>query len=129
MTITFFIPGAPTETFVPYEDEPDYTEERPVKPYTEVNMANSNAVAILRVIAPFADDPFGGKWEGAVLDTVIKNTMKALNLNPEGLVTPTLREGNMITFGRDMDYVTRRLSDMLELLTVARTYGHPVCYG
>ena len=129
VSITFFIPGAPVELVAPYADDPEYTEVRPVKPYIDVNMANSNAHAIMKVIAPFTVDFEYGEWKDDVLDTVIQNTLKALNTNHERLTTPTVVDGNFISFGRDVDYVTRRLRDMLELLTVARRYGHSVCYN
>lgn len=128
MSVTFFCPEAPTETFVPYEDEPDYTETRPVAPFTEVNMANSNAIAILAVVMPSAVY-YGGTWEGGVLDTAIKNTTLALNRNPESLTTPDVHDGNFHMFGRDMDYVTRRLTELLHLFVTAKQHGLRVCYG
>lgn len=128
MSVTFFCPDAPTETFVPYEDEPEYTETRPVAPFTEVNMANSNAIAMLRVIMPAAVD-WCGTWEGGVLDTAIKNTLLALNRDPESLTTPDVHDGNFHMFGRDQDYVTRRLTELLNLFVVAKQHGFRVCFG
>lgn len=128
MSVTFFCPEAPTETFVPYEDEPEYTETRPVAPFTEVNMANNNAIAMLRVIMPASVDLYG-TWEGSVLDKAIKNTLLALNRDLESLTTPDVHDGNFHMFGRDKDYATRRLTELLNLFVVTKQHGFRVCFG
>ncbi len=131
MSVTFFMPDAPTEQWEPYpEEEPGYLETRPVAPFTEVNMANSNAVAILAVIDPGADYT-GGRWEGEKLEAVFKRTMKALNRGDTvaSLTLPAAQEGRFYECGRDVDYVTRRLTDMAELVRVAIQHKFPVNYG
>ena len=130
MSVTFFMPDAPTEKYEPYPDEPGYMEERPVAPFTELNMANSNAVAILAVIDPGADYT-GGRWEGEKLERVFKRTMKALNRGAtvSSLTLPARQEGNFYEGGRDVEYVTRRLTEMAELLRVAIQHRMAVNYG
>lgn len=130
MSVTFFMPEAPTEQYIPYADDPTFVDTRPVFPFTDMNLSNSNAVAILEVIAPFSDlVSLCGSWDGLLLDRVIQNTLVALNMRVEALVTPTVVDGNFIFCGRDKDYVERRLHEMLYLLTTAKKHGYAVAYG
>lgn len=130
MSVTFRCPEAPKEIVVPYDDEPEYSEERSVSPYTELNFANSNASDILRQIDPNADfESLCGRYSGATLDTVIANTLLALNSKTEVLVKPTTRDGNIISFGRDPDYVERRLGELLSLFVAAKKAGYSVVFS
>lgn len=130
MSVTFWMPEAPTEKVQPYDDEPDYWDERPVAPFVEINMANSNAAAIMAVIDP-AGDASCGRWEGEKLQAVFQRTMKALNREGTvaSLTEPDRQEGRMFYCGRDEDYVTRRLTDMATLLRVAIQHNMAVSYG
>lgn len=130
MSVTFFMPDAPTVKIQPYEDEPNYWEEVPASPFVEINMANSNAAAILAVIDPGADYT-GGRWELEKLHAVFKRTMKALNRDDtvSSLILADTQVGNLFECGRDMDYVTRRLTDMANLLRIAIQHKMPVNYG
>jgi hypothetical protein len=51
-----------------------------------------------------------------------------LNAKPGEYVMPGVREGNFIYVGRSMDYVTRRLMDMLHLLAVAQRQQEAVIW-
>lgn len=128
MSVTFFIPDAPTEVVYPYPDEPEYRETRPVAPFIELNMANSNAADVLEKIAPWAD-PYCGTWGEGELRRVQRATMLVLNRDPASLVKAPVQDGNFYECGRDMDYVTRRLTQMLTLVTVALQHGLSVSYG
>lgn len=129
MSVTFWMPQAPQVRIEPYpEDEPGYFEEVPVAPFTEVNMTNANAAALLALLGQYTED-LCGEWAGAKLDSVHRKVMILLNTTPERFMEDHYVQGNFISSGRDMDYVTRRLTDMLHLLTVAKRYGFRVSYG
>lgn len=131
MSVTFFMLDAPTEKWEPYpEDEPGYMEERPVAPFVEINMCNRNAYDLMAIMDP-AGDRSGGCWEGEKLESVFERTMKALNRGAtvSSLTLPATQEGNFYTGGRDVDYVTRRLTEMAELLRVAIQHKMAVNYG
>lgn len=129
MSVTFFIPQAPLVKSFPYpDDEPDYVEYVPAAPFIELNMANSNAADVLEKIAPWAD-PYCGTWEESELRRVQRATMLVLNRDPASLVKESVQEGNFYECGRDMDYVTNRLTQMLTLVTVALQHGFRVSYG
>ena len=133
MSVTFFIPNAPTEVVHPYADEPDYTETVPVAPYFDINVSNSNAVALLTILDPGADVSRGlvGKWSGDKLHYVLKRTLKALNIESctKGLLFDGYQDGNFVYCGRDQDYMTRRLTAFAQLLQLAIKNGEEVCYG
>lgn len=129
MSITFWMPQAPQVRIEPYpEDEPGYYETIPAKPFSEVNMANSNAYALMQLIDPAAD-PDCGTWQGDKLHSIRKSLMRLLNLKPEQFCAADFVDGNLHSCGRDMDYVTRRLNDMLVLVVVAIENDFSICYG
>lgn len=133
MSVTFWMPQAPVTRVQPYpEDEPDYWVTEPVAPFTEVNMANGNALAMLDLMLPGLDHgDMCGQWEGDTLAQVHRNCMRALN-SPErrgGALADDVQEGNFLMFGRSDDYVTRRLKQMLELVTTAQLHGFYVSFG
>lgn len=127
MSVTFWMPQAPLCRVAPYDDEPDYLEERPVEPFTEINMANSNAADLLGLLGGY--DYTGGEWDLSELPKVQKRLMVLLNKSPEKFVAEDYIEGNFVCVGRDMDYVTRRLEDMLRLVVVAIKHQFPVVFG
>lgn len=134
MSVTFWVPQAPTVKVAPFEDEPDFFVDEPVAPFSELNLSNSNAAAILAVVAPhldFSDGDLCGRWEGDELDRVISATTKALNKRSmvSSLVVPDSQEGRIVTFGRTQEYVERRLSDLLDLLVAARRHNYYVSFG
>ena len=71
MSVTFWMPDAPTQRVAPYPDEPDFFVNEPVAPFTEINMATGNACAILALVSPQDLDPEGydpcGTWDQAAL--------------------------------------------------------------
>lgn len=136
MSVTFFCADAPTEKFEPYpDDEPGYTETRPVAPFTEINLANGNAFDILRVLDPAVAPDYCGTWDQGKLRAIHARLMVTLNTaRRDALVTPdtvTQEPGCCVmhSFGRDAEYVTRRLTQFLDLITVALQHGYDVSYG
>jgi hypothetical protein len=154
MSVTFFIPQAPVERVklpcaacdgtgvdsidgrdypCPYCDGVGYDwVVREAAPFFDINMANSNAHAVLAMIVPpqVECDPSCGEWSGEALDVIYQQTMRVRNTKArKALEVPTVSEGNWTTMGRDEDYVTRRLDEFLRLLALAREHGFNVCYG
>lgn len=94
--------------------------------YDEVNVSNSNARALLNIIAPWYTD-LVGVIEGDELETVYKNIVKALNLEHlrQGAVKETYVDqtpgcATIVCCGRDDTYVKERLSQLLSMVIIAR---------
>ena len=139
MSITFWIPQAPVERVTPYPDmDPEYREVRCVEPFVEINMTASNANAILALIDPesvnFGEDPHG-EWDRTALARVRTATLYALNSGAKGDAVLPDEEGTgaggcrVVYYGRDLDYVTRRLENFLALTKVAMDHGFSVTFG
>lgn len=129
MSVTFFMPQAPVTRVQPHpEDEPEWIDIVPVAPFTELNVSNANAAAILGIVAPWAD-PYCGEWKGDMLHTVRKNIMRVLNRNPERLESPIEIGRNYVDMGRSAEYVHARLTALLAVITVAVSNEFSVCYG
>jgi hypothetical protein len=146
MSITFWAPQAPTERVQPYEDEPDYFEDRSVLP--QINLANSNAAAMLRLMG-LDDQAYCGTVVPAEFAPVIERLTRVVNDARErasAVLAPSVSEGalrlvaegNMVRVvrgptvysgGRDDDYVTRRATELLELFVAARREGFEVAWG
>lgn len=137
MSVTFWMPQAPVERIQPYKDEPEYWEIVPALPFTEINLANSNARDLLRVLMPEKAYPdLCGEWAQEDLVRVRRNAIEALNSRRvrSGLETKSFSEVGdrgcvVYTCGRDADYVTGRLESFLELTRVAMEHEFPVCFG
>lgn len=139
MSITFWIPQAPVERVEPYPvDEPGYFETCVVHPFVEINMTAGNANAILQLISPedvdTEYDPCG-TWDHAKLAKVRSAALRALNSKiRQGAIMEGADEFGrggcrMITIGRDIEYVERRLEDFLALTKVAMEHGFSVSFG
>ena len=129
MSITFFCPDAPTTKIKPYpEEEPDYEVEVPLEPWIDINMSNGNAHAFLREIDPDNASSSEGRWDRAKLEEV-KARLLVLQNDPEELVADPARIGNIRMCGRDMEYVVRRINDLLTLINLTLEHNYEVCYG
>jgi len=140
MSVTFWMPRAPTQRVAPYSDEPDFFVNEPVKPFMELNLTAGNANAILQLISP---DDVGdeydpcGTWDQAALARVRTATIRALNtqIDSRALLAPTDTGGpgtgmcRVITGGRSEQYVTKRLEGFLALTKVAMDHGFDVSFG
>lgn len=139
MSITFWVDGAPTKRVQPYPDEPDYWITVAADPFTEINMTAGNTNAILALISPedvnYEEDPHG-LWGQAKLAKVRSAILRAINV--EKVRRPALADDytsggpgqcRIISFGRDDDYVQRRLNDFLSLVTVAMEHNMEVSFG
>lgn len=138
MSITFWIPEAPTEKVQPYPDEPDYFETVPLAPFFEVNMTAGNANAILALVMPEAvnpeEDPYG-TWGREELSKVRQAAMIALATRRKEIayLDPFISQepGRCKVFsgGRDEEYVTRRLQELMRLAEVAMAHDYTVSFG
>lgn len=131
MSVTFWIPQAPTELVRPFADEPEYTCEEAIPPFTEINMANGNARAILEMIYPEDGGDLCGQWEGPILDKIIRRLLDAVNrrASVEALTIDTMIFGrNRVLCGHDEDYVRGRLTQLMVLARAAKDHGFYVVY-
>lgn len=138
MSVTFWMPLAPTERVRPHEDEPEYGEERPVPPFIEINLSQSNAIAILALIDPdrrFDDGDIYGEWDMNDLARIRKNIIWALNTKAKfGLeLTGSVEGGDgrcrVINGGRSSIYIEGRLKQFLALAEVAMAHNFPVHFA
>lgn len=143
MSVTFWMPQAPVERveFDPVDWPGDY-EIRPVAPFMEINMTAGNAYAILELISPedlHVDEDPCGTWGMDKLAKVRTRVIKLINGRAEvraqaylasqeagGPGTGTCR---VLAFGRDMEYIDRRLDNFLALTKVAMDHGFSVSFG
>lgn len=120
MSVTFWMPQAPTERVQPYPDEPEYWEDRPVAPFIEFNLSNSNAAAMMRLLCPAAThdseiEPCG-EFSLEEMARLRQQCILVLNTTRKELeyVDPFIerKPGHATVHhgGRDEDYVTRRLN-------------------
>lgn len=131
MSVSFWIVGAPTQRVQPYpKDEPDLWTDEPVPPFTELNLANGNAAAMLDALG-VTGDMFGGEWDAAELRRIQAciASLQASRAVRATLTEPTIIDGNNIHCGRTLDYVDRRLDDFKKLVDVALQHNMTVTYG
>lgn len=148
MSVTFWCPEAPTEkkTVTCWVCDGEFSDDQPcdfckntgtdeetvpVAPFTELNLANGNAQAILDIIDPNGQHPdLTGKWSGDKLSEVLSNVTRTLNTNRrELLVINDSHYGNMSSRGRDLNYVIRRLTTFQHLLKAAQEHGYRVVFS
>lgn len=100
-------------------------------PFFDLNLADGNARDFLYRIRPERRYPdLCGEWADRELEIVHHRLMVLLNSSKKDqLVTDTETCGNVTYVGRDDEYVTRRLSQLLELVTLAKTHGFSVLFG
>lgn len=142
MSVTFWMQQAPLERVQPYEDEPDYFTQQPVAPFTEVNLANSNAIALVEQIDPKSVHRYEdgvdvyGEWDMLKL-IMVEGRLRALQtmyqkreqLILDPFVSQQPGQCTMHHGGRDHDYIERLVERMLELVRVAREHEFPVTFG
>jgi hypothetical protein len=143
MSVTFSMNQAPVERYQPEPiDDPEWFSIRPVAPFTEINLGNSNAIAIMQLIDPqnvhYDDESVNvyGEWDMAKLDVVYKRVMTLLNKprKQEPLYFDPFvssKPGCMTVYhgGRDQDYTERTLTHFLEMINVARQHEFPISFG
>lgn len=123
MSITFGC-DVPRENYIPYEDEPDYVETRPVAPFIEINLSNENAYAFQRVLDPAVSPDCCGEWNQDKLAHIQRRLMVLLNTEKKkALLESSSYDGerNIQYYfsGRSEEYVDRRLNLFLTLVTTA----------
>jgi hypothetical protein len=143
--MTFWAPDAPTNRVQPYEDEPDYFENRSVLP--EIGLSNSNATRMLDLMG-LDSTGYCGRVELADFDPVIERLTNLVNreeARKPGLLEPSVhqsrrfvKEGNRLRMvtgptiymgGRDDEYIVRVATRLLELFVAARREGYAVSWG
>jgi hypothetical protein len=156
MSITFWCPDAPTESYKPFpEDEPEFVTTRSTLP--EVNMANGNALSMLDLmgLATGEDDYCGTvpveKLPGVIerLQRVVADPVEraaaleapTINGVPQGQLSlgellriklgqPPARSGpTMLGGGRSDDYVRSRARALLDVFTAAQAHSYEVSWG
>lgn len=137
MSVTFWMPQAPTEKVTPYPDEPDYQETRPVAPFTEMNVSNSNAYALMELIDPslISEDGVFGTWEVKDMPEIRQRIIWVLATKAKeaAYVDPFIQQepGRCKVFhnGRDEEYVSSRLTSLCLMLATAMEHGFSVSIG
>lgn len=89
----------------------------------EVQMSNSNALAFLKALG------LPDEYAGEVNAQHFFDRITLLNLDSSDLITPNQKKENMYLFGRDSDYVLRRLSQLSELSNWARKNNSTITWG
>ena len=103
--------------------------EELVSDCAELNVANTNAAAILNLIDPSADY-VTGEWAASRIPGIIKTVMGILNSDKkDALVVETVVDRNVTYIGRDADYVQHRLTALLAVLRDANNRNSPVVWG
>ena len=132
MSVTFWTPGAPYSKVQLISDDPDSWMDVPDEGFYELNMSNTNASAMLRFLCREEDArAYCGSWDIETckgLLEMVKEKLSDPNKQAE-LKSPDCREGNMVYFGRDMDYVHSRLTTLKNLLESAITHNMEVSFG
>jgi|OpeIllAssembly_1097287.scaffolds.fasta_scaffold05617_7 RecJ-like exonuclease len=94
----------------------------------EVNMANGNALDMLRALGEEPDDC--GEWPLSRLhELMTKLTLLKCGITSVFLEKDTVREGNIIDCGRDSEYVIRRSGQLYEVVATAFKMGRAVTWG
>jgi len=157
MSITFWCPEAPTEPHVPYPDQdPEFVIQRSTLP--ELNLSNSNALAILDLIglAKNTESNYCGTVQVSQLSEVITRMHRVLQdpveraaaLEPAtvnnvpvvpgqpslgDLLNIKLAQKNkgptMYGGGRTDDYIRTRVSALLSVFEAAKSHGYTVSWG
>jgi hypothetical protein len=147
MSITFWAPDAPTESYVPYpDDEPDYVEQRSLLP--EINLSNVNAYAMMRALGVEPD--YAGTWSVGELAVLLERAVKLANIEvlrdpflkdtttTGGQLRPSAVSGNVVSVsrgcrvidnGRDDAYIREKALRFVDLFKKARENGFSVSWG
>ena len=118
MSVTFRIEKATYHTIQPYpETEPDWTEEVPDEPFSEINLSNINATDLLLLLDRVKDARrLYGTWSVEECTDVLARLIKLRNID---YVKPTITDGNITVIGRDESSAMSRLDRMRKLLSCA----------
>jgi hypothetical protein len=144
MSITFWAPAAPTVRVKPYDDEPDYEEDQSTLP--EINLANSNALAFLRLLGVEAEycGTFTVKDQEALLPRLLLLANSADARGPavrepsmeqtvhrsiEGNLVQLTRGARMFDCGLGDEQVQSYALRMLDLFKQAHVGGYNVSWG
>ena len=119
MSVTFCIQDAPQRKVQPYpESDPDYWIDEPVAPFTEMNLSNINAGAVIRAVDldNLSDYRDGyGQWQIHHLPVIIRRCMDILD-------TPAGEEGS---WG---EYLQNRAQRLIAICHVALKVQKPVIF-
>lgn len=132
MSITFSCAGVATEEFVPYPDTaPEFVDIRPVAPFFEINLSNSNGLDILPVLQPGKEHECYGRWDKSEIPQLLAHATTLLHTDAGALhlVEPTVVEGNFTVIGRNAEYVKRRLTEFSKLFALAIQHDKAIHWG
>lgn len=121
MSITFWCPEAPTTKVTPYPDQdPDFVVDKSVLP--EINLANSNAISISRLMK-LGDPEY--PWAGTCSAEEVPAALEQVTR----LMADSAIEGASQRSGLPPDYLARTLARMKELFEAARDHKYSVSWG
>lgn len=132
MSVTLWMPQAPVVRVEPYpEEEPGYFTTEPMEPFVEVNMSNVNFREFMAVLLPGRDMDYSGALSFDDCARLYRNAFTVRNRDSlaRSLIAPEVQDGNMLYCGRDVEYVNRRLEQIMDLCMVARANRFEVVYG
>jgi hypothetical protein len=144
MSVNFWMEQAALERYQPEPiDDPEWFSIRAAEPFVEINLSNSNAVAIARQVdqSLLHYDEEGyvsvwGEWNMSKLDEIHARLMTLLNLQSkqeplylDPFISQEPGRCRVISMGRSEEYVERTLTRLLELVVVAREHQFPVAIG
>ena len=144
MSVTFWIPDAPTHTVweeccvcegTGHDDgEPCYYCQgkggEPVRQSTlpELNMANGNAAAFLADMG-FETDDLCGTWTLYELPTIKTKLQIMLMATGVALEKEPEQIGRIIECGRDREYIECRIQQLMAVVTAAMNNNYSVSWG
>lgn len=89
----------------------------------EVQMSNSNAYAFLEALG------LPSEYAGEVDANLFFDRITLLNLDSSHLLATDQKLGNVFSFGRNRDYIEKRLSQLSTLSTWARANNATITWG
>ena len=104
----------------------------------EINMSNSNAIAILKIISNGTiarDDLYYGTWEKSELPSIAQRLIWLLNTNSDAesvCKTPFIQEsltGPTVYYsGRSIEYIRTRLEQIQTMVIYASENNFSICW-
>lgn len=101
-----------------------WQEDVPAEGFIEMNVANSNAGMLLRIVLPEIQyDDLCGHWDSKMLDRVSINIIKLLNKDTSYLCSEDEQIGNIYLQGVSAERLENYLRTLLAIIHCCRKYG------
>lgn len=98
----------------------------PIESTPSLNVANGNAGVIIRDLLGYVDaDIYGGELDAEE----VKLRLSMAGYHAEGAVRPTVREGNMISCGLDLERIHYYIETLGRIAEIASRRNEPIFYG